>query len=202
MSGFPVTVHYTIRDRAAEMSSYNANHGHTAQSLSEEILGHGHGFFVLEADSVNFFTSLPKDQVPKDQACSHPQLIAKHTSVHSSRTTIHLYLNMSKLVDDVKSGLKGIRGAGDAVRGTVLEATDQALDNNTKHPATQESQMKNHAIAEKGKHDIRGADEMMARHEWQKKEGYAPASSTTSTHTSGTTGTAGTTGHAAHPGQL
>ncbi|KAM0426111.1 hypothetical protein ACHAPT_008742 [Fusarium lateritium] len=80
---------------------------------------------------------------------------------------------MSKIVDDVKSGLKGIRGAGDAIRGEVLQATDQAFEKNPDHPATVGSQAENEAIAQKGKRDMRGADEMFARHEWERK-GVAP----------------------------
>ncbi|KAI1841428.1 hypothetical protein JX265_001504 [Neoarthrinium moseri] len=80
---------------------------------------------------------------------------------------------MSNLGQDIKSGLKGIRGAGEAIRGTFNEAADQALDTNQKHPAAQESQLKNRGIAEKGKEDIRGADDMIARHEWKHK-GVAP----------------------------
>ncbi|EEU41600.1 uncharacterized protein NECHADRAFT_53945 [Fusarium vanettenii 77-13-4] len=81
---------------------------------------------------------------------------------------------MSKLVEDVKSGLKGIRGAGDAVRGEVLKATDQAFEKNPDHPTTVESRTENEATAEKGKKDLRGADEMLARHEWKRK-GVTPA---------------------------
>ncbi|KAI0839365.1 hypothetical protein F5Y06DRAFT_295391 [Hypoxylon sp. FL0890] len=87
---------------------------------------------------------------------------------------------MSKIVDDVKTGLKGIRGAGDAIRGEVLEAADQAFDNNHNHPETQASQAKNRAIAEKGKQDVKDIDEMFARREWERKgvsgaDGAVPA---------------------------
>ncbi|KAJ4212986.1 hypothetical protein FSOLCH5_013789 [Fusarium solani] len=82
---------------------------------------------------------------------------------------------MSKLVDDVKSGLKGIRGAGDAIRGEVLKATDQTFEKNPDHPATVESRTENEGIAEKGKRDLRGADEMLARHEWKRKGVASPA---------------------------
>ncbi|KAF4465566.1 hypothetical protein FALBO_7586 [Fusarium albosuccineum] len=82
---------------------------------------------------------------------------------------------MSKIVEDVKSGLKGIRGAGDAIRGEVLEATDKAFEKDPTHPATQESQAENRAILEKGKKDMRGADEMVARHEWERKGVPPPA---------------------------
>lgn len=89
---------------------------------------------------------------------------------------------MSKLVDDVKSGLKGIRGAGDAVRGGVLEATDQAFEKNPHEPETIAHEQKNRAIAEKGKQDIRGADEMIARHEWEHKGTKTPSEQGTIPH--------------------
>jgi hypothetical protein len=106
---------------------------------------------------------------------------------------------MSKIVDDVKSGLKGIRGAGDALRGGLMEATDDAFDNNNKHPITQANQAKNRAIAEKGKQDIRGADEMVARHEWQRK-GVAPPGETTTSSAGAGGGLEATSGTHAHSG--
>ncbi len=66
---------------------------------------------------------------------------------------------MSKIVDDVKSGLKAVHGAGDAIRGSTMEIADQALNSNSKYPETTASQAKNRAIAEKGKQDMRLADE-------------------------------------------
>ncbi|CAJ2503366.1 Uu.00g107600.m01.CDS01 [Anthostomella pinea] len=80
---------------------------------------------------------------------------------------------MSKIIDDVKTGLKGVRGAGDAVRGGLMDATDQAFDNNSNHPQTQASQQKNQAIAEKGRQDVRGVDDMMARREWEREDAKA-----------------------------
>ncbi|KAF4456341.1 hypothetical protein F53441_1500 [Fusarium austroafricanum] len=82
---------------------------------------------------------------------------------------------MSKLVDDVKSGLKGIRGAGDALRGEVLDATDKAFDTNPNHPETLKQQADNRTIAEKGKQDMKGADNMMARREWEHRGAEPPA---------------------------
>ncbi|KAM0187734.1 hypothetical protein ACHAPA_012048 [Fusarium lateritium] len=82
---------------------------------------------------------------------------------------------MSKLVDDVKSGLKGIRGAGDALRGGVLDATDQAFDTNPNHPETLKSRTDNRGIAEKGKQDMKGADNMISRREWEHKGVNPPA---------------------------
>ncbi|KAM5522523.1 hypothetical protein FOXYSP1_16414 [Fusarium oxysporum f. sp. phaseoli] len=82
---------------------------------------------------------------------------------------------MSKLVEDVKSGLKGIRGAGDALRGEVLDATDQAFDTNPQHPETLKDRVDNRTIAEKGKQEMHGADNMIARREWEHKGVEPPA---------------------------
>lgn len=65
---------------------------------------------------------------------------------------------MSKLVQDVKSGLKGIKGAGDAVRGGAMEATDELFDRGGNHPQTAASQAKNRALAEKGTQEAKLAD--------------------------------------------
>lgn len=75
----------------------------------------------------------------------------------------------NKTLDNVKAGLKGIRGAGDAIRGSAMEATDQAFDSQPNHPETRGSATKNHAIAEKGQQDLRHADEMLARHKQTNK---------------------------------
>ncbi|KAH7139939.1 hypothetical protein B0J13DRAFT_624749 [Dactylonectria estremocensis] len=101
---------------------------------------------------------------------------------------------MSKIIDDVKSGLKGIRGTGDALRGGMMEATDQAFEKNPRHPAVQESHSENRAVFEKGKQDMRGADEMFARHEWKHKaaneagqrEAAAHGAAPTPSHTTST----------------
>ena len=84
---------------------------------------------------------------------------------------------MSKFVEDVKSGLKGIRGAGDQLRGNAMAVADQAFDNNPNHPEARLSQEKNRAIAEKGRADVQGADEMLSRRE----RGQAGASHMTGT---------------------
>ncbi|KAI1658572.1 hypothetical protein F4813DRAFT_388341 [Daldinia decipiens] len=76
---------------------------------------------------------------------------------------------MSRLIDDVKTGLKGIRGAGDAIRGEAMEITDQAFDNNQNHPETQAAQTKNRAIAEKWKQNVKDVDNMFAQREWEHK---------------------------------
>jgi outer membrane murein-binding lipoprotein Lpp len=103
---------------------------------------------------------------------------------------------MSNLGNDIKSGLKGIFGAGEALRGTVNEAADQALDTDVKHPAAQQSQLKNRSVAEKGKADIAGADNMIARHEAKHQGTGAPVQSQpvegNHAFSGGATGTSGT----------
>lgn len=88
---------------------------------------------------------------------------------------------MSKLVDDVKSGLKGIRGAGDALRGEMLEATDNAFEKDTNNPQTIAKHEENRRLEQKGRNDMRGADEMIARRE-REHQGGVPLGSEGSTH--------------------
>ncbi|KAI1189189.1 hypothetical protein F5B17DRAFT_218925 [Nemania serpens] len=85
----------------------------------------------------------------------------------------------SKIIDDVKTGVQGIRGAGDALRGNLMKATDQAFDSGSSNnsnkrgalgdPTTQAAELKNQAIADKGKRDIDAADEMLARRERERE---------------------------------
>jgi hypothetical protein len=76
---------------------------------------------------------------------------------------------MAPIAEDIKSGLRGIKGAGDALRGSVMEATDQAFDSNPTHPTTVAKQQQHRQTAENGKQGIREADEMIARHESKRK---------------------------------
>jgi hypothetical protein len=83
---------------------------------------------------------------------------------------------MSKVAKDVKAGLKGIRGAGEAIRGDAMEAADELLDQNPNHPQTQVSQAKNEAIKEKGKEQLANADETIGhRHGTRSKTAAANA---------------------------
>jgi len=75
----------------------------------------------------------------------------------------------NKIVDDVKTGLKGIRGAGDALRGEMMAATDQAFDNNQNHPETKASELKNETIREKGKADMQAVDDRLAARERERE---------------------------------
>ncbi|KAK7750181.1 hypothetical protein SLS62_007932 [Diatrype stigma] len=88
---------------------------------------------------------------------------------------------MSKIVDDVKSGLKAVRGAGDTLRGSAMEVTDQALDNSGNHPETVASQAKNHTLAEKGKRDMKIADEEVGLREREKEANRGVTSGSGST---------------------
>ncbi|EXJ64397.1 hypothetical protein A1O7_00733 [Cladophialophora yegresii CBS 114405] len=57
-------------------------------------------------------------------------------------------------VGDAKGILKGIKGAGDAIRGTVNESIDTAFND-------REGEVKNKAIKEKGQADVLRADEQV-----------------------------------------
>lgn len=70
----------------------------------------------------------------------------------------------SKTADNVKTGLKGLRGAGDAVRGGVAQTVDQAFDPQPDHPKTKGNVTRNHAIAEKGEGDLHDAGQMLSQH--------------------------------------
>jgi hypothetical protein len=75
---------------------------------------------------------------------------------------------MPKAVDQFKAGLKGIRGAGDVLRGEFMEATDRLFEkkNKPKDPVTRS---KHNAIIEKGAQDMRGAGGIFARNKWAQK---------------------------------
>ncbi|RYO91754.1 hypothetical protein DL764_008239 [Monosporascus ibericus] len=94
---------------------------------------------------------------------------------------------MSKVVGDVKSGLKAARGAGDAIRGSAMEVTDQAFDRDPNHPETVASRTRNHALVEKGKQDMHLSDEEIALRERQREAKHS------------TTGTANTPAAASAP---
>lgn len=72
---------------------------------------------------------------------------------------------MSSVVKDIKSGLKGVKGAGDVIRGSTMEAADELFDQGANHPQTAASQTKNRALADKGAADAKMADrDIGARH--------------------------------------
>lgn len=94
---------------------------------------------------------------------------------------------MSNIAQDIKSGLKGIKGAGDAVRGNILQAGDEILDpKGANHPDIAAAQAKNRAIAEQGAAEAKAADnDIGARH------GTSASKDTHAAVNSGSTGTAG-----------
>lgn len=96
---------------------------------------------------------------------------------------------MSNIAQDIKSGLKGIKGAGDAVRGNILQAGDEILDpKGANHPDTAAAQAKNRAIAEQGAAEAKAADnDIGARH------GTSAAAKSTGTTTTAPGTTQGTT---------
>ncbi|KIW78163.1 hypothetical protein Z517_07996 [Fonsecaea pedrosoi CBS 271.37] len=81
-------------------------------------------------------------------------------------------------VGDAKSVLKGVKGLGDTIRGTVNESVDTAFND-------REGEIKNKAVKEKGEADIQRADQRLG-----------------GTHGAGTRSAAGgtTTGAGAHSG--
>ncbi|KAI8631609.1 hypothetical protein F5Y19DRAFT_424329 [Xylariaceae sp. FL1651] len=87
----------------------------------------------------------------------------------AARTPELLSKMSSKIVEDMKTGLKGVRGAGDALRGGLMEATDQAFDNNQNHSQTQASELKNRATTEKGKMDMQAVDDRLAQRERERE---------------------------------
>lgn len=56
--------------------------------------------------------------------------------------------------EQIKAGVKGIHGVGEAIRGTVMDETDKAFGT----PET-----KNAAIAEKGKLEAKNADQVLGQ---------------------------------------
>lgn len=102
----------------------------------------------------------------------------------------------NKIVEDVKTGIKGVRGAGDALRGNLMQAADQAFDNNPNHPTTQASELKNETIAQKGKSDMQAVDDRLAARE-QEREARKQAH--TGPGLAGNGGAAGPKGTGHHP---
>ncbi|KAI0487731.1 hypothetical protein F4859DRAFT_510299 [Xylaria cf. heliscus] len=94
----------------------------------------------------------------------------------------------SKIVDDVKTGLKGVRGAGDALRGTLMQATDQAFDNKRNHAETQASQLKHQAVTDKGKSDMQAVDDRLATREQEREARKADANANADAHGLATNG--------------
>ncbi|KAK5063215.1 hypothetical protein LTR84_005292 [Exophiala bonariae] len=79
------------------------------------------------------------------------------------------------VLGDVKSALKGVKGAGDTIRGTFNESVDTAFHE-------REGEAKNKAIKEKGIADMEGTDAHFSKH-----KGTAHTTATTNQPYNGTT---------------
>lgn len=66
--------------------------------------------------------------------------------------------NTHSIGDQIRSGLKGIHGAGEAIRGTAMEEVDKALDPKS---SSRVGASENQAVAEKGKADMKVADDTL-----------------------------------------
>ncbi|KAI1765665.1 hypothetical protein GGR53DRAFT_254138 [Hypoxylon sp. FL1150] len=107
---------------------------------------------------------------------------------------------MSKYIQDFITAIKGIRGAGDTIRGEVMDATDRVFANKFNHKETEEAQAKNRALAQKGRQEMRDADLLIGRHDFDpKEEPAATATPAGATPTTTTTTTAATPGPALPP---
>lgn len=63
--------------------------------------------------------------------------------------------------DQIRSGLKGIKGTGDAIRGTAMEELDKAVDPKS---SSKTGSSKNQAIADKGVSEVKAADANLGHH--------------------------------------
>jgi hypothetical protein len=81
----------------------------------------------------------------------------QHLFPSHSITTLDMSSSTNSAIDDVKSGLKGIHGVGESIRGNINNAVDHAA-----HDATGEA--KNQAIANKGQAEMRQGEAMMDKH--------------------------------------
>lgn len=119
--------------------------------------------------------------------------------------------NSSSTSTDLKSTLRGIKGVGDAIRGTAMEAVDSLSHN----PQDKASEAQHHAIAERGMAEARQADQRFGERRAERNEnlggasaassagagtagGLAAANSGVSAHSATTTGHG--TGAVAHAG--
>jgi hypothetical protein len=75
------------------------------------------------------------------------------------------------VVGDIKSALRGIKGTGDAIRGTVNESVDTAFND-------KQGEVTNKAIKEKGISDMQAADQRL-------NQPQTTGAHTTGTHTTG-----------------
>ena len=78
----------------------------------------------------------------------------------------------SNIISDIKSGLKGLHGVGETVRGNINQAIDTAA-----HDQVGES--KNQAVAAKGEREMARGEDMVDRHRGLKTGGVGVGSTVT-----------------------
>lgn len=102
--------------------------------------------------------------------------------------------NTNSVGDQIKSGLKGIHGIGEAIRGTAMSETDKAFGTANRPGAAE-----NEASAKQGVADMKRADDKLGHN-------HGVNSNTTTTTTTTGTGTAATDmshgAHATAPGNI
>lgn len=165
-----------VRDQGINSNDYDVIPQQTAAAA-------GHRPLYPYEDPSNSFVFIKQ----RDKSSSSIETSSRYIYAHPT--------NMPSFLDDVTTGLKGIRGAGDALRGELMEAVDHAFDSNSSHATTAADVTKNQTTAEKGKADMKAADEMVARHEQahrDKKAGVAAGAGIAGA----TTAAAGTAGEA------
>lgn len=64
--------------------------------------------------------------------------------------------NSNSIGEQIRSGLKGIHGVGEAIRGSAMEEVDKAFDPKS---SSKTGPSQNQAIAEKGVADMKAADQ-------------------------------------------
>lgn len=105
--------------------------------------------------------------------------------------------NTHSIGDQIRSGLKGIHGAGEAIRGTAMEEVDKAFDPKSSSKA---GPSRNQDIADKGVADVKAADNNLGHN-----HGVNTGSATTTTANAGAADTVPATSAGAHsvaPGNI
>ncbi|KAI1827591.1 hypothetical protein F4861DRAFT_491887 [Xylaria intraflava] len=76
----------------------------------------------------------------------------------------------SNTIKDLKTTIKGIQGASEALRGEALATLDRALDPDPNDPQTRAAAEKNQAIADQGKRDMQALRDRLAGQKGQPDE--------------------------------
>ena len=92
-----------------------------------------------------------------DTCCCTLLTINKIYPIPTASRPLNMSSSTNSAVDDVKSGLKGIHGIGESIRGNINNAVDHAA-----HDTTGEA--KNQAIANKGQAEMRQGEAVVDKH--------------------------------------